>query len=382
MRVFREPCYFAEAVYLLYFFVNQISYEEEYSRISRNYYKRVKEDDEDEARILRRVRELNRVLSVVTAGLDRGDARLRYYFKAMQLPSFKNSCCLAQIMLVTVPLDCSDVEEFAGRLEREYAHMQEIGFKINDLNAMGLVMDIWEEQEKREPLMVQLERLPCSAEERWSILRVLTEYEPHLRELTELIRPVAERLKKEMTALNAMNEAALDAWCRYFQTHTPDDFQNEMFNTTFPLLARSQHYDIWLGLWNFNHFGTWSYWLERPEAHHMVRFAYIGAAISFRFAVKKKKRPDSEGLGSMLRALGGKDKLEILRRCAQQPCSAAKLAAEMNVNSGTISKNLYGLFQLGYLETRSEGERVNYSTRFDTLEQIFQWVIEYVGGGR
>ena len=117
MRVFREPCYFAEAVYLLYFFVNQISYEEEYSRISRNYYKRVKEDDEDEARILRRVRELNRVLSVVTAGLDRGDARLRYYFKAMQLPSFKNSCCLAQIMLVTVPLDCSDVEEFAGRLE-------------------------------------------------------------------------------------------------------------------------------------------------------------------------------------------------------------------------------------------------------------------------
>ena len=84
----------------------------------------------------------------------------------------------------------------------------------------------------------------------------------------------------------------------------------------------------------------------------------------------------------MLRALGGKDKLEILRRCAQQPCSAAKLAAEMNVNSGTISKNLYGLFQLGYLETRSEGERVNYSTRFDTLEQIFQWVIEYVGGGR
>lgn len=77
MRVFREPCYFAEAVYLLYFFVNQISYEEEYSRISRNYYKRVKEDDEDEARILRRVRELNRVLSVVTAGLDRGDARLR-----------------------------------------------------------------------------------------------------------------------------------------------------------------------------------------------------------------------------------------------------------------------------------------------------------------
>ncbi|MFR8333254.1 MAG: hypothetical protein ACLU9S_13580 [Oscillospiraceae bacterium] len=33
MRVFREPCYFAEAVYLLYYFVNEISYEEDYTRI-------------------------------------------------------------------------------------------------------------------------------------------------------------------------------------------------------------------------------------------------------------------------------------------------------------------------------------------------------------
>ena len=37
MRVFREPCYFAEAVYLLYYFVNEISYEEDYTRICKSY---------------------------------------------------------------------------------------------------------------------------------------------------------------------------------------------------------------------------------------------------------------------------------------------------------------------------------------------------------
>ena len=79
-------------------------------------------------------------------------------------------------------------------------------------------------------------------------------------------------------------------------------------------------------------------------------------------------------------ALGGKDKLEILRRCAEHPYSAAKLAAEMNVNSGTVSRNLYGLFKLGYLETKGDGERVNYSTRLDNLEQMFHWVAEYIGG--
>lgn len=63
-----------------------------------------------------------------------------------------------------------------------------------------------------------------------------------------------------------------------------------------------------------------------------------------------------------------------------QPCSAAKLAAEMNVNSGTVSRNLYGLFKMGYLETRGDGERVNYITRLDNLEQVFHWVAEYIGG--
>ena len=59
---------------------------------------------------------------------------------------------------------------------------------------------------------------------------------------------------------------------------------------------------------------------------------------------------------------------------------AAKLAAEMNVNSGTVSRNLYGLFKMGYLETRGDGERVNYITRLDNLEQVFHWVAEYIGG--
>ncbi len=112
----------------------------------------------------------------------------------------------------------------------------------------------------------------------------------------------------------------------------------------------------------------------------MVRLAYLGANISFRFATNRKVHPDAEAMSGMLRALGGKDKLEILRRCAEQPCSAAKLAAEMNVNSGTVSRNLYGLFKMGYLETRGDGERVNYITRLDNLEQVFHWVAEYIGG--
>ena len=74
MRVFREPCYFAEAVYLLYYFVNEVSYEEEFARICKCYCRKA---DEEEEGMMRRIQELTRVSRVVTADLDRESPKLR-----------------------------------------------------------------------------------------------------------------------------------------------------------------------------------------------------------------------------------------------------------------------------------------------------------------
>lgn len=120
----------------------------------------------------------------------------------------------------------------------------------------------------------------------------------------------------------------------------------------------------------------WTEWFE--SGGKTVRIAYLGANLSFEFAAAHQVRPDAETLCAMMRALTGTNKLEILRRCAAEPFSAAQLAASMNLNSGTVSRNVYGLYKLGYLETRGDGERVNYITRPDALERLFRWVLEYV----
>lgn len=219
-------------------------------------------------------------------------------------------------------------------------------------------------------------RLPCSMEARWEILRVLTEFETYLRELTELLRPVAEQLAAEMQALTERNRAQLAIWEKYFQTHSVDTFQQEMFRASYLFTQEMQPDEVWIALWNFNMVGFWTEWFE--SGGKTVRIAYLGANLSFEFAAAHQVRPDAETLCAMMRALTGKDKLEILRRCAAEPFSAAQLAASMNLNSGTVSRNVYGLYKLGYLETRGDGERVNYITRPDALERLFHWVLEYV----
>lgn len=363
VRVIDKPCLFAETVYLLYYYINGIAYTRDYERVNRKFGRYLLEKEDQGLQL---AQELDRISAAVTQMLDPHQARLRYFFEKLPGTDEKTCCCLAHTMLVATPLNCTDIDSFAAELLRMFRYMSGIGFKINDMNTMGLVLEPLDPQEEPEPLQVQLERLPCSMEARWEILR----------ELTELLRPVAEQLAAEMQALTERNRAQLAIWEKYFQTHSVDTFQQEMFRASYLFTQEMQPDEVWIALWNFNMVGFWTEWFE--SGGKTVRIAYLGANLSFEFAAAHQVRPDAETLCAMMRALTGKDKLEILRRCAAEPFSATQLAASMNLNSGTVSRNVYGLYKLGYLETRGDGERVNYITRPDALERLFRWVLEYV----
>lgn len=374
-----EPCYFAEAVYLLYNHINHVSYEEEYKRVTQNFFLDHGNQRHEKMDVL--IHELNRIAGEVTAGLDIDNERLQYYFARLPGTTRRACCCLAQVMLMGVPMDCSDPLLFAERLLRDFRAMEAIGMKVNDLNALGLVLERQDPGEEPESLVAQIERLPCSVDAKWMIIRALTDYETHLRELTELLLPITRKLKPSMGRLVEMNRPELEAWGEYFSSHTVDEFQSTMFGSSFLFAEANRPHEIWVSIWHFNFLGFWSEWLSE-DGPLPVRIAYIGMGISFDFAAGRKKRPDEETLCGMLRALGGKDKLEILRLCASQPYSAARLADTMSLNSGTVSRNLYGLFKLGFLETKGDGERVNYVTRMEGLNRLFAWILEYVGEGK
>ena len=210
VRVIDKPCLFAETVYLLYYYINGIAYTRDYERVNRKFGRYLLEKEDQGLQL---AQELDRISAAVTQTLDPHQARLRFFFEKLPGTDEKTCCCLAHTMLVATPLNCTDIDSFAAELLRTFRYMSGIGFKINDMNTMGLVLEPLDPQEEPEPLQVQLERLPCSMEARWEILRVLTEFETYLRELTELLRPVAEQLAAAgfNVALNCSSEAGLPA---------------------------------------------------------------------------------------------------------------------------------------------------------------------------
>ena len=311
VRVIDKPCLFAETVYLLYYYINGIAYTRDYERVNRKFGRYLLEKEDQGLQL---AQELYLISAAFTQTLYPHHARLRYFFEKLPVTDEKTCCCLAHTMLVATPLNCTDIDSFAAELLRMFRYMSGIGFKINDMNTMGLVLEPLDPQEEPEPLQVQLERLPFSMEARWEILRVLTEFETYLRELTELLRPVAEQLAAEMQALTERNRAQLAIWEKYFQTHSVDTFQQEMFRASYLFTQEMQPDEVWIALWNFNMVGFWTEWFE--SGGKTVRIAYLGANLSFEFAAAHQVRPDAETLCAMMRALTGKDKLEILCRRA------------------------------------------------------------------
>ena len=129
---------------------------------------------------------------------------------------------------------------------------------------------------------MQLERLPCSMEARWEILRVLTEFETYLRELTELLRPVA----RAAGGRNAGVDRAESRAAGHLGKVLPDALRRHVpagdVRASYLFTQEMQPDEVWIALWNFNMVGFWTEWFE--SGGKTVRIAYLGANLSFEFA--------------------------------------------------------------------------------------------------
>lgn len=144
VRVIDNPCLFAETVYLLYYYINGIAYIRDYERVNRKFGRYLLEKEDQGLQL---AQELDHISAAVTQTLDPHQARLRYFFEKLPGTDEKTCCCLAHTMLVATPLNCTDIDSFAAELLRMFRYMSGIGFKINDMNTMGLVLEPLDPQE-------------------------------------------------------------------------------------------------------------------------------------------------------------------------------------------------------------------------------------------
>ncbi len=83
---------------------------------------------------------------------------------------------------------------------------------------------------------------------------------------------------------------------------------------------------------------------------------------------------------AILRSISDKSKFEVLQRLGAERSYCQKLAEDMNINPGHMSRILMTLFQYGFLTREQEQSRYYYTTNRDSISTFLSGVRQLLVG--
>jgi DNA-binding transcriptional ArsR family regulator len=100
---------------------------------------------------------------------------------------------------------------------------------------------------------------------------------------------------------------------------------------------------------------------------------YIGCAIPAN-GLPRSRGGDLETVGNMLKSIGDKKRLEILRRLADAPSYGLELAEDLGMDSGHMSRILSQMHGYGFLIEEKDRLRVYYRTDREAIRSFLDMV--------
>ena len=185
--------------------------------------------------------------------------------------------------------------------------------------------------------------------------------------LTVIVDITDGELEKLETALQAHHElwdGLYDYWEEYFQSHSVEDFRRALTNT-----SGSCDDELELHV-NLNIMAC------RYLKSDFERFAgtktvnvFIGSAINANFRINNPSA-DMSSVCDVFRALGEKGKFDLLCRLAKKRSHCREIAAELDINPGTVSKMLSALYALGLVNSEHEDNKSYYTTNVEAFSSF------------
>lgn len=365
-----------ETVEMLYRFVNHLTLENSERDFLAKYTDPMDSEYEDEHYYEAVFENLRQIMEEGTRELERGEARMAYYFRDMMPEGNQRGICLAKIILYSFYegvgfsfdegiQECR--ENFEDFRAHEFTRYKIIGIDRGGLNFLP--------QDGNTPLSLyqQLEVFELPAACKWEIYKVLQEYDSLLTELETMLRPIALRMERILAQHQSVLDQAADYWRRYFASHSFQDFKLDMMGIETDEDAQEETEQV-----------LWFWWMGLTQMHF-----YQSAdreALNIGLLVRSGKTPKAAGYTqenvlNILKLLSDKSKFDLLRRMTGCRCYGLELANEMGLTSGTISKHLSTLFSCGLLNLQRVNNRVYYQTDEIAVLNFLDQLTEGLLGG-
>lgn len=360
-EIIRGPFMLPETVAMLYKFVNGITFQ---SVINRQRFFLNSAASAVQARKMRRLQE---ILDEVCADLDPNHPTLQHYFARPEGEG--DYMCLAQLLVYSF---CTLREpDFHRNVEEILALWQDLqrrGYWISPQDVSSLAFT-------NGPgcpgdLFCQICDLPFSPDLKMRAYGALRDLENSLRQMADFIEPLSRRLEALYQKDTWLFEETEGYWREVFSKKEPLEFVAGFAGDAF-IEGAGPETVVAVSLMN-SHLLTIEMANNSPLGlgRNMI---YIGGGIPSN-GFSRQKGGDLEMIGSMLKALGDKKRLQILQRLSRNPSYGLELAEIMGVDSGNMSRTLAQLHSYGFLREEKDRLRVYYQTDREVIHNFLELV--------
>lgn len=355
LTFYRDPCLLLEAMELLYSYMAQESVDRLVGK----------------GEFCIPHGEVLRIRNEVCSSIDLEDKELQFYFHGVPLENGmgKRNFCLASAILYT-PLTaaCSDVDEQAEMLSRQWASVKR-PYVINTINSFGLSIGTAKTDEFR-PFSVEVAKLPLPAASQAQLVDVFTDYDFHLNRLVELVRPLSVRLAPLLAPWVERAQPLVQHWVEHLNGEDPLEFLKDRGYVGIKTCERMN-----VALRYFP--AETSYLLTRRNDQDLCMMMGIAMNVGGHAERPPEKLADWEM--HALRQLANPDRVAMLQAMMKQPMSGADIVQELGLHSGTVFRDLNNLGRAMLVDREVfEGKSV-YRTNYSRLRKLTERVLQVIG---
>ncbi|HIR63959.1 MAG TPA: hypothetical protein IAB92_01920 [Candidatus Faecousia faecigallinarum] len=372
-QIDRQPFLLYETVEMLYKHVNGVSFRDIAESMARLY------GSAFPAVFTQKLECLERITREVCEDLPVQNPQIQRFFRRFETDAVRDNLCLAKAMTLSFFLYAHhDLETEAKALKRRWADMQTDGFTIGAVSMSGLEFHSLLPGQSGGDLVEQMYALNYPAEYKLEMLQMLTHYDRCMDELIDLILPYARRLQLWLDKERWLMETTADYWQAQFTDTSPSRLVQLIARAQENLPQRPET-RILFSLMNctgilYDLEGEYS--AEQSGCDTFI----IGCAVTIHSTIRKVGG-SVERTCAILRSISDKSKFEVLQRLGTERSYCQKLAEEMNINAGHMSRILMTLFNYGFLTREQEQSRYYYTTDKESISAFLSNVRQLLAGG-
>lgn len=308
--------------------------------------------------------EMQHIIDALEKEIDLQDPELKLFFEKVKIKDgSEDTTCLARSMAyLKMDFDCGDIPSAISSLQNKWCELQRDHKYPVHIGKYTLDFDK-SDDERTSSLDQKIRRLLVPAEYQRKLLDALTNFQSYTERLQALLLPAAAYMEKRLMTWMERAQPLLRQWEEQFtqpeslakiEKHWPQEVARDAENIYFTLRYLDCQYRV-----------------SQYDAGRKSVCLHIGVGCL-------PEDDSRKGVASWelraLRLLGNAARAQILFALRERPMSTREIARELQMDLGTVSRDVRNLCDAGVLIMRESEDRRRYSVCIETLEALIAYL--------